>query len=52
MGQNCHVLKDDRTRLFLVIKIDNGESFTGYQLIKSQSVNHNRNSIIGNIYKN
>lgn len=34
MGQNCHVLKHDRRKLFLAIKTNSRESFTGYQLTK------------------
>jgi hypothetical protein len=52
MGQDCHVLKHNRTRLFIAIKVGSGESFTAYQLTKSQSVNHNNNGIIGKNYKN
>jgi hypothetical protein len=52
MGQDCHVLKHDRTRLFLEIKMDRWKSFTVYQLTKLQSVNHNNNGIIGKNYKN
>jgi|JI71714CRNA_FD_contig_121_198153_length_4545_multi_4_in_0_out_0_4 hypothetical protein len=52
MGQDCHVLKHNRTRIFLAIKTDSGESFTGYQLTERQSVNHNNTGIIGKNYKN
>ena len=46
MGQDCHVLKHNRTRLFVAIKTNSGESFTGYQLTKPQSVKHNNTGII------
>ena len=52
MGEDCHVVKHDRTRIFISFKADSGESFTGYQLTKGQSLNHNKNGIIGNDYKN
>ena len=52
MGEQCYVVKHDRTRIFLAFKADSGESFTGYQLTKKQSMNHNKDGIIGNNYKN
>jgi hypothetical protein len=52
MGQDCHVLKHNRTRIFLAIKSDSGESFTGYQLTERQSMNHNNTGVIGKNYKN
>lgn len=52
IGEQCHVFKHDRTRIFLSFKEDSGESFTGYQLNKQQSLDHNKYGIIGNDYKN
>ena len=52
MGEDCDVVKHDRTRLFLGFKSDSGESYTGYQLTKTQSQNHNKNGSIGKNYKN
>lgn len=52
MGEQCHVVKHDRTRIFLSFKADSGESFTAYQLKKQQYLNHNKDGIIGNDYKN
>ena len=52
MGQDYHVLKHDGTRLFIAIKVDSEESYTGYILTKSQSGNHNDKGIIGKNYKN
>ena len=52
MGEPCHVVKNDRTGIFLSFKANSGESFTGYQLTKKQSMNHNKDGIIGNNYKN
>jgi len=51
MGEQCHIVKHDRTRIFLSFKADSGESFTGYQLKKQQSLDHNKDGIIGNDYK-
>lgn len=52
MGEQCHVVKHDRTGIFLSFKAVSGESFTGYQLNEVQSLNHDKNGIIGNDYKN
>ena len=52
MGQDCHVLKNDTTDVFLAIKVESGESFTGYQLSQLQSDFHDNNGIIGKNYKN
>lgn len=52
MGKDCHVVKYDRTRIFLSFDSESGESFTGYQLTKRQSKNHDKNGIIGKNYKN
>ena len=43
MGEDCHVVKYDRTRIFLSFKLDSEESFTGYQLNPDQSLNHDKN---------
>ena len=52
MGKDCHVVKHDSTRIFLSFDSESGESFTGYQLTKGQSQNHEKNGIIGKNYKN
>jgi len=52
MAEDCHVVKHDRTRIFLPFKSDSEESFTGYQLTKNQFQNHDKNGIIGKNYKN
>jgi hypothetical protein len=52
MGEDCHVVKHDRSRLFLSFKVDRGESFTGYKLEPHQSTNHDTYGIIGKNYKN
>lgn len=52
MGRDCHVRKHQRTRIFISFDSETGESFTGYQLTKRQSQNHNKIGIIGKNYKN
>ena len=52
MGEPCHVFKHNGKKVFLLFKANSGESFTGYQLTKKQSMNHDKNSTIGNNYKN
>ena len=52
MREECHVLKHDLTRLFCAIKTDSGESFTGYQLTKTQSVNQKNDGMFGKNNKN
>lgn len=52
MGEKCHVVKNNKTRLFLAIKVDNDESFTGYQLSEVQDQKHIQTGIIGQNYKN
>ena len=52
MGKDCHVRKHHRTRIFLAFDLESGESFTGYQLTKRQSQNHNKYGRIGKNYKN
>lgn len=52
MGKDCHVRKHHRTRIFLAFDSESGESFTGYQLTKRQSQNHNKYGRIGKNYKN
>ena len=52
MGEQCDVVKHDRTRIFLAFKVDNKESYTGYRLNPDQSQNHKTNGIIGKNYKN
>lgn len=52
MGQDCHVFKEDTSRLFLSFKVDTEESFTGYQLKLTQSTNHDTYGSIGKTYKN
>lgn len=51
MGEQCHVVKHNRTGIFLAFKVDSGESFTGYKLTRVQSLNHNRTGVIGQNYK-
>ena len=50
MGE--HVVKHDRTRIFLAFKVDSRESYTGYRLNPDQSLNHDKNNTIGKNYKN
>jgi hypothetical protein len=52
MGKNCHILKYDKTGLFLAIKVDNVENYTGYRLNRLQFIKHNTIGIIGKKYKN
>lgn len=52
MGKPCHVVKHDRTGIFLSFEQYSGESFTGYKLTEKQSRNHDENGIIGKNYKN
>lgn len=52
MGEQCYVVKDDDTGTFLAFKVDSKESYTGYRLTWKQSINHNKNNIIGKNYKN
>lgn len=52
IGKYCHVVKHDRTRIFLSFDSESGESFTGYKLTKRQSQNYDKNGIIGKNYKN
>jgi hypothetical protein len=46
LGEECHVVKHDRTRFFLSFKADSGESYTGYQLTPRQSNPHNRMGLL------
>ena len=52
MGEQCYVVKHDRTRIFLAFKVDSRESYTGYRLNPDQSLNHDKNNTIGKNYKN
>ena len=51
MGKDCHVIKDDRTRLFLSFDAESGHSFTGYELSVNQSRNHRKYGRIGQNYE-
>ena len=52
MGEQCYVVKHDRTKIFLAFKVDNGESYTGYRLTPEQFKVYNQTGTIGKNYKN
>lgn len=52
MSQDCQVVKHNYRRIFIAFKADSGKSFTSYQLTIRQSLNHDKNGIIGQNYKN
>ena len=52
MGEQCYVVKHDRTRIFLSFKVNSRKSYTGYRLNPDQSLDHDKNGIIGKNYKN
>jgi hypothetical protein len=52
LGQGCHVRKHDLTGLFLAVRLDTNETFTGYQLTPNQSEYHDKKGTIGKNYKN
>jgi len=50
MGRNCVVLKHIKSGLFISFETSTEESFTGYKLIKKQSIRHDKTSIIEKDY--
>jgi hypothetical protein len=50
MGENCTVFKQLKSGHFVAFKTETGESYTGFQLNKQQSIRHNKTGIIGKTY--